>query len=231
MNNLNNNFNENIYINNHLNNKTPLNNDVILENNIFQNDIERNDHNNFYETKKVNIDNHTNENNEQSGVKDRYDILFNKIFKDVVQEKVDVDNREVKININLDIYNKNENNIVSDIEHIINFENYLNDKIMDFSNSLGYTSRFNSIDVTKKNLQSVIEDEKSNINERERIENKQVERLTQSFCEDVLDSFEDEFEISIKNSEKHKLMNELIFHERDSKNQRFCGFCVVKKVN
>jgi len=227
---LNNNLNENINLNHNKIYKSPHNNDIILENNIDHNDIEQNNNNIDFETKKNNIDNNTLENNEHSGAKDKYDILFNKIFKDVAQEKADLENKEVKITIDLENNNNRDNNIVSDIEQILNFENYLYDKIMDFSNSLGYTSRFNSIDITKKNMQSIIEDDKSNLNDKEKIENKQVERLTQSFCEDILESFEDEFENSIKNSAKHKFMNEVVFHERHSKNQRFCGFCVIKKV-
>jgi len=116
------------------------------------------------------------------------------------------------------------------LEKVLQFETYLNEKILDFSNSLGYTSRYNSIDITKKNLQSVIEEGISNLNDREKLEIKNVERFTQSFCEDVLESFEEYFENMIKNSEIHESMNSIPFYQKDSKSQRFCGFCVIKKV-
>jgi hypothetical protein len=90
----------------------------------------------------------------------------------------------------------------------------------EFSNSLAYTSRYNSIDVTKKNIYAEIED----------YDNNKDKMVSHILNEDILESYENEFENFIRSDEIYNSLNKLIFHEKGKDSNRFCGYCLSKKV-
>lgn len=110
-----------------------------------------------------------------------------------------------------------------DLEEILSkIEPMLSERMIEFSNSIAYASRYNSIDVTKKNIYAEIED----LNE-----NKDRGGVSQFLNEDILESFENELENFIRNHEVYQQLDKLQFHEKGKDNNRFCGFCLMKKVN
>jgi hypothetical protein len=106
-----------------------------------------------------------------------------------------------------------------DLEQIVNvIQPLLKEKMSDFSNCITYTSKYNSIDVTKKNID----------NEENEFKEKQGVSLT--FNEDFLESFENELDNFIKENSHYDNLFKLPFYDKGKESSRFCGFCLVKKV-
>ncbi len=128
--------------------------------------------------------------------------------------------REPEFKFN-EMMNNYEANLIKDLEEIKNLKPILSEKLAEFSSSIGYVSRYNSIDVTKKNI----------LQDNEEIDNKEKHAISLSLSEDILESFENELENFIKANDIYEKFNNLIFYDKSKENNRFCGFCLVKKVN
>jgi hypothetical protein len=152
---------------------------------------------------------------------ERNEIILDDILKD--EEK-----NIRKINLEFDDY-KIKNEIFDDLEEILKFESFFNDRILDLSNSVSVISRASSIDITNKNM---VDEVFNNLNnEKEKRDMFEYDKYTQSFCEDLIETFERHIEYIIQNSEIHNRYNQIKFNEfNDDKKDRFCRFCVIKKV-
>lgn len=154
------------------------------------------------------------------------------LFDDILVD--DIEKNTKKINLEFDDPKSNRE-AIDDIEEILKFENFINDKILDRSCSvygIHGLSRVSSIDIIKKNIHSDLDEVFLNLNEKERKDMFDHDRYTQSFCEDLCEAFERHFEELIKKSEIHSLYNQINFNEfNDDRKDRFCRFCVIKKVN
>jgi hypothetical protein len=73
------------------------------------------------------------------------------------------------------------------------------------------------------------EDEKLSFNEKEKLENYQIDKLTNSFCEAFLEAFKEKLENSIGSSVTHKLINELISTRRILRIIDLADFVLLKK--
>jgi hypothetical protein len=117
---------------------------------------------------------------------------------------------------------KDKLNRVEDLEEIIiRIEPILTERINEVSNSFAGISKYNSIDVTKKNIHSELED----VND-----GKEKECIPQTLHEDIIESFELELENFVKINEFYSVIDKLQFLEKGKDNNRFCGFCLIKKV-
>jgi len=190
----------------------------------------------FIGFKNLNLNLKENENDQIHNVKhekSKYQSEMEKcenLFDDILID--DIEKNQKKINLEFDDP-KSYKDILIDLEEILKFENFINEKILDRSTSLGAVSRISSIDITKKNIHSEIDDVLINLNnDKEKKDMLDYDRYTQSFCEDLIDSFERHLEQIIQNSEIHNQYNQLKFNEfNDDRKDRFCRFCVIKKVN
>ena len=117
---------------------------------------------------------------------------------------------------------ENDNSsFTEDLEDILEkIQPVLLEKMADYANSLANVSKHNSIDVNKKNLTNETEDQVEN--------NKQT--ISQTLTEDVIESYENEFENLILTDETYMEFNKLQFLTKDHETNRFCKFCLVKKV-
>lgn len=107
-------------------------------------------------------------------------------------------------------------------EIVKKIEPSITEKMIDISHSMTYISKYNSIDVTKKSIFAEIEDFQ---------DARDKQTISQTFNEDVLDSFESELENFIKSHPFYEMLNNLPFMEKGKdKYSRFCGFCLTKKV-
>ncbi len=79
----------------------------------------------------------------------------------------------------------------------------------------------NSVDISKK-LATIDADNMNKI--------KELEKLSQPMCEEIIEIFENELQKIIANDPQLLKMNDLPFNELNE-NKRFCNFCLVKKVN
>jgi len=78
-----------------------------------------------------------------------------------------------------------------------------------------------SIDITKR-YATTIEAENA-------VKLKELDKISQTMCEDIIDNFDIEFHRIIDNDPELRKMNDLPFYELNE-NKRFCNFCLVKKV-
>ena len=155
---------------------------------------------------------------------EKYENLFEDFLIDDIEKNIK------KVNLEFDDPHSNKETF-DDLEDILKFENFINDKILDRSTSVGALSRASSIDITKKNIHSEIDEVLINLNDKEKKDMLDYDRYTQSFCEDLIESFERHFEHMLKNSDIHDKYNQIKFNEfNDDRKDRFCRFCVIKKV-
>jgi len=124
---------------------------------------------------------------------------------------------------------------LGDLSEIKEIKPILIEKLTDFSNSISasalYVSRYYSIDVTKKKGVT------AGISENDEIENKEKQAVSAlsavslSFQEDIIESYEIDLDNFIRSNQLYTNLNNLIFYEKSKDASRFCGFCLVKKVN
>jgi hypothetical protein len=152
---------------------------------------------------------------------EKYDNLFYDILKDDEEKNIE--------NVNFEFDDQKINENIDDLEEILKFESFFNERILDLSNSVCAISRASSIDITNKNI---VDEVFNNLNnDKEKKDMLEYDRYTQSFCEDMIEAFENHFDHIIQNSEIHNKYNQIIFNEfNDDKKDRFCRFCVIKKV-
>jgi hypothetical protein len=86
------------------------------------------------------------------------------------------------------------------------------------------TSKYNSIDVTKRNLCTDEEEGKT-------------EKVSHTFNEDILDTYETQLNKFLIANREYEMVKDLKFYEneeivkRNKIYRRICGYCLVKKVN
>jgi hypothetical protein len=112
-----------------------------------------------------------------------------------------------------------EQEIPEDLEEILKMERQINEKMLDYSTSGLYASKYNSIDVTKKSILNDGDDEK----EKDKVNSIIV-------TDDVIELYDMEWETFIKYDKDYNILNKLPFLEKDSRTKRICSFCVQKKV-
>jgi hypothetical protein len=179
--------------------------------------------------------------NENDKEKDK-DIIFEKSKHQIETEKSnnlfddnliieDIGNNKKKINLEFD-NSDSKNELLNDLDDILKFENFFNDKILNRSISLSHFSNMGLIDIGKKNILSDIDEVLHNFKlDKEKKDIIEYNRISPSLCEEIIDLFEKHFENLIKDSDIHNKFNELKFNEfNDDRKDRFCRFCVVKKV-
>ena len=116
---------------------------------------------------------------------DKCENLFDDVL--VVDESK---NNFKKINFEFD-YPDSNREIINELDEILKFENFINDKILNRSSSLSYFTKMGSLDITKKNIYSEIDQVLNNIkNDQEKKDMLEYDRFTIFFCEDLIESFE-----------------------------------------
>lgn len=129
-------------------------------------------------------------------------------------------------------FNTYNTSLVKDLENIINMEKMINERMLDHSTTQN-VSKYNSIDVTKKNIFAEFEDLTDTLNLKDPnrdINNKDNFNKTLLVSEDLVENYEFELENFIKNNPKYEMINLLPSFKKDNKNYRFCAYCLHKKV-